>query len=124
MCEKKGSKDPAIRALLQMEKLLERLDELGGRGGTSAYDEKPDELYDALSRLGAELSSSGLQERANCYARAHRHSPQSLPPATLLDWLWIDVDYPKSIVTDDWNLDVPSFSETERSFPDVSRSIG
>lgn len=121
--EKKGSEDPAIRALLQMEKLLERLDELGGRGGTSAYDEKPDELYDALSRLGAELGSSGLQERANCYARAHRHSPQSLPPATLLDWLWIDVDYPKSIVTDDWNLDVPSFSETERSFPDVSRSI-
>lgn len=73
--EKNGSKDPAIWVLLQMEKLLDRLDEMGGRGLTSAYDEKPDELYDALSRLGRELGSPGLQERANCYARPSPQSP-------------------------------------------------
>ena len=114
--------DIAIQALVEMEKILERLDKMGGQGKTSAYDGNPDDLCNVLFRLGCELGSPGLQERANCYARAHRHCPQMLPPTTLLDWLWIDVDFPGAVMADDCNIDVPSFSKTRKDFSGISDS--
>ena len=62
---------------------------------TTAYDGGPDKLADALEKLGIALKSDGLKERADCYRRFHRSDPQSLSPATLLDWIWVDMDFPE-----------------------------
>lgn len=112
------TKDKAVKALRQFTAILDKFTAQKEDPKTTVYDRKPDELADALDNLGIELESHGLKERADCYRRFHRANPQALPPPTLLDWIWVDMDFPKPEAQEKIGiLNVPEFTETEFQMP-------
>lgn len=112
------TKDKAVKALRQFTAILDKFTTQKEDPKTTVYDRKPDELADALDDLGIELESHGLKERADCYRRFHRANPQALPPPTLLDWIWVDIDFPRPETQEKIGiLNVPEFTETEFQMP-------
>lgn len=112
------TKDKAVNALRRLSALLDKFDSQKKIHTTTAYDFQPDELADALDQLSIDLKSPGLKERANCYRRFHRTNPQALPPATLLDWIWVDMDFPEPAEQEKVGLlNVPEFTESEFQVP-------
>lgn len=113
-----GTKDKAINALRRLSALLDKFDSQKKIHTTTAYDLQPNELADALEQLSIDLKSPGLKERADCYRRFHRTNPQVLPPVTLLDWIWVDMDFPDSAESERAELlNVPEFTESEFQVP-------
>lgn len=104
---RRGLDDGIVQALWELAEHLEQLDS----SKTSAYDKSPDKVYHSLKKIGAELGSSGLEERAEKYLQFHRRNPQFNPSPTMLDWLWVDIDFPETAPDSECNLDVPAFLE-------------
>lgn len=104
---KRDCNDLVIQSLRELAEHLAQLDS----SKTSAYDKSPDKVYHSLKKIGAELGSSGLEERAEKYLQFHRRNPQFNPSPTMLDWLWVDIDFPETAPGTDCNLDVPAFLE-------------
>ncbi len=110
--------DAVVQALSCLFAILDKFNSQQKNSRTTSYDWEPNKLADALEKLGIELKSHGLKERAKCYRRFHKVNPQALPPATLLDWIWVDLDFPE---TEDREkatfLNVPEFTEAEFQEP-------
>lgn len=114
---KPQSKDEAVDALYKLFAILNAFTSRKSAHKMTAHDWRPDELADALERLGIALKSPGLKERADCYRCFHRANPQALPPATLLDWIWVDMDFPKLEEQKKIGfINVPKFTDT--TFPE------
>ena len=114
---KPQSKDEAVDALYKLFAILNAFTSQKSAHTMTAYDWRPDELADALERLGIALKSPGLKERADCYRCFHQANPQVLPPATLLDWIWVDMDFPKLEEQKKIGfINVPKFTNT--TFPE------
>jgi len=123
-------KDGAVCALSSLFKSLDVFDSGDRKHGTTAYDEDPKISAEALEKLGIALKSPGLKERADCYRRFHKANPREMPPATLLDWIWVDMDFPGAEAQKEAEtsktvdllkkanlLNVPEFTETEFQEP-------
>lgn len=112
------TKDTVVNALRRLSTLLDKFNSPKRMHVTTAYDWQSDELADALDQLGIGLKSPGLKERADCYRRFHRTNPQALPPATLLDWIWVDMDFPEPAEQEKSGfLNVPEFTESAFQAP-------
>lgn len=75
----------------------------------TAYDYHPNALADILKTLGEEIGDDWLKRRALAYQANHANDPQSWPPPTAIDWLWIDMGDP--LKDNEWPLiAVPPFS--------------
>ena len=73
------------------------------------YDRDSRALAGLLSRLGELDENLWLKERATAYVRQHANDPQSWPPPTALDWLYVDLGDPGD--PSRWPLiNVPPFS--------------
>lgn len=116
--KKRSCDDIVVQSL---EKLAKHIAQLKS-AKTSAHDKNPDEVYNALLKIGIELDSSGLKERAVKYLQFHRCNPQSISPPTMLDWIWVDIDFPHPPFASDCNLDVPAFLEKSLDNLDNSES--
>ncbi len=113
-----GTGDRAVQAIYALAKCLESFEAMEKEAWTTAHDRNPKALAEALEQLGLELNSRGLQERAGCYREFHQSNPHNLPPATLLDWIWVDVEFPTVGRRDESEfLDVPEFTETKFQKP-------
>ena len=116
--KKRSCDDIVVQSL---EKLAKHIAQLKS-AKTSAHDKNPDEVYNALLKIGIELDSSGLKERVVKYLQFHRCNPQSISPPTMLDWIWVDIDFPHPPFASDCNLDVPAFLEKSLDNLDNSES--
>ncbi len=114
------STDKVVSALYQIFKLVDEFSSQTEKRRTTAYNSNPDRLANALETLGIELKSNGLKERADCYRRFHQSNLQNFPPPTLLDWIWVEIDFPspKSQGKTDF-LNVPEFKGTKLSIPNL-----
>lgn len=76
------------RAMLMCGEVLSGL-----RGVTSITDHSPTAVTDCLRLLAAAAPENKhwLLRRAQAYNNEHAANPQRLPPATLIDWLHVDV---------------------------------
>lgn len=114
------STDKVVRALYQIFKLLDEVNSQTGKRRTTAYNSNPDRLANALEKLSIELKSNGLKERANCYRRFHQSNLQTFPPPTLLDWIWVEIDFPNPKLQGKFDLlNVPEFKGGGLSMPNL-----
>ena len=51
-----------------------------------------EEVKKSLEYLGKKHKSQWLEKRAEYYQKYYRKLPQSWPPPTLLDWIYVEVD--------------------------------
>ncbi len=110
--------DEAVKALSCLFDILDECNSQKNKRIATSYVWQPDKLAGALEKLSVELKSHGLKERADCYRRFHIANPQALPPATLLDWIWVDMDFPETEDREKTTfLNVPEFIEAEFQEP-------
>ena len=86
-------------------------------------DFNPKKIKEILTKLGIENNSDWLIKRGEAYLEQYKNMPQKWPPATVLDWLYVVVNYydffsdieklenGEGEYTYDYEIDIPDFGE-------------
>jgi len=103
--------DTAMRYILEMGDYLERKDNKGYK--TTIDDENPKIIGESLKHIGKGIGSDWLSRRGDVYIKQHINDPQSWPPPTALDWIWVDIDYGDNDKKEHAKIDIPKFASVE-----------
>ena len=89
--EKEGQEREEMKSL--MANIIEHCQERGSTTTMTESDEDAEKMKEYLKRLGLHYNSDWLYKRGEYYKEFHNLKPQRGIAPTLIDWMYIEIDY-------------------------------
>lgn len=107
--------DKAIMGITDLYRYYLRRESDANSYVLTVQDKTPDKMKEALVKIGEAINSEWMIRRGEAYLMQHINNPREWPPPTVLDWLWVNVDYEKEYGKsgDEYCIEVPVFTEAE-----------
>ncbi len=91
--QKEGQEREEMKNL--MANIIEHCQDRGSTTTMTESDEDAEKMEEYLKRLGLHYNSDWLYKRGEYYKEFHKTKPQRGIAPTLIDWMYIEIDYQK-----------------------------
>jgi len=106
--------DDLMKSILELSNYIIETNNNKKRLYSTLVDEHPSIIKNALTFMGKNIRSDWLRRRGEVYIEQHINNPQSWPPPTVLDWIWVDIDYENEYKKEKIKIDIPKFASIEK----------